>query len=104
MIHGINFKKDDCFEEVKRSLIRLMGNSRKVNKNYSNTYAIKEVKGIIVDSMAGTSTQQRKKSNRRTQGNGTRAERQETEERNPSTNRVRMETDSGVKYASVIGT
>ena len=66
MIHGIDFKKDDCFKEVKRGLIRLIGDSRRATKDDSDTYAIKQIEERIADVIEGMAIKQRKKANKRT--------------------------------------
>ena len=42
VMYRIDFKKDDCFEEVRKSLIILVGDSRRVTKQNSNNRTPKQ--------------------------------------------------------------
>ena len=53
MIHKIDFTKDECYEEVSKSLIRIMGDSKKIDMNNEDEVCIAEkVEERLSDVMA----------------------------------------------------
>ena len=40
VIHKIDFTKDDCHDEVSKSLIRIMGDSKKINDNVGDEVCV----------------------------------------------------------------
>ena len=56
VIHKIDFTRDDCYEEVSKSLIRIMGDSKKVTKDLGEEVCIAEkVEERVNEVMAGMS-------------------------------------------------
>ena len=56
VIHKVDFTKDDCYDEVSKSLIRIMGDSKKVNNDMEDEVCIAEkVEERVSEVMAGMS-------------------------------------------------
>merc|ERR1712112_600552 len=62
VIHKIDFTKEDCYEEVSKSLIRIMGDSKKVTNDLGEEVCIAEkVEERVNEVMAGMSGRRGKK-------------------------------------------
>ena len=69
VIHKVDFTKEDCYEEVARSLIRIMGDSKKVIKDDGDeVYVAELVEERLAEVMAGMGTNRWKKSKKNTGG------------------------------------
>ena len=61
MIHGLDFEKDDCFKEVTKSLIRLMGDSTTVTKDDRDIFIAEQVEERLAEAMEGISSNKKRK-------------------------------------------
>ena len=69
VIHRIDFEKDECFDEVTKSLIRIMGDSKKVTKDDNDEiYVAEQVEERLAEVMAGMGFNKWKKSKKSTGG------------------------------------
>ena len=69
VIHKIDFSKNECYDEVSESLIRIMGDSKKVTKNLGDKVCIAEkVEERVTEVMAGMSGRWGRKSGGRKAG------------------------------------
>ena len=55
VIHKVDFTKDDCYDEVSKSLIRIMGDSKKVNNMEDEVCIAEKVEERVSEVMAGMS-------------------------------------------------